>query len=146
MAFAFITPIIYIHCLSRINSQWTTIFYDDGTSSVEWEKAGSATITFNTQSEYCQTGNCIYINGANDGYIRRTVDVSEYISLRLQWSYTTTAEQDGGSYCYVYYSYDTKTRIARYTQRFVDPDFWALFGRIYGKIPNVLLFVEYDLK
>eukprot|EP01083_Nonionella_stella_P021158 58663_1 len=31
---------------------------------------------------------------------------------------------------------DIQTNCKNNSQRFVDPDFWALFGRIYGKIPN----------
>eukprot|EP01083_Nonionella_stella_P139597 426107_1 len=38
-----------------------------------------------------------------------------------------------------------KTKI-NLTQRFGHPDLWALFGRIYRKIPNLFLSVEYDLK
>eukprot|EP01083_Nonionella_stella_P176433 617311_1 len=44
------------------------------------------------------------------------------------------------------FAYDIRYRLQITSQRFGHPDFWALFGRIYGKILNVLLFVEYDLK
>eukprot|EP01083_Nonionella_stella_P075626 205660_1 len=107
--------LIYLQCIWQLKSQWTDIWYEDGTFAnsadlYKWTTSDGLKWAYNSPDN-CFTGTCICMEDFE--WMSRQTDITSYSQLRLKYDLTSLDQRPDyqlfkpGS-CRIYYAYDSE--------------------------------------
>eukprot|EP01083_Nonionella_stella_P295264 1003507_1 len=103
--------LIYLQCFFQLKSQWTDIWYEDGSfanSTDQWTMSHDLKYNYNSPDN-CVTGTCIRMECCE--WMSRRSNIANYCQLRLKYDltiYDRLAQSYGPGSCRIYYAYDSR--------------------------------------
>eukprot|EP01083_Nonionella_stella_P012824 36217_1 len=104
-----IFTVIYLQCVSLIESQYSLIWHDSMSNCDNWDQLyGYTECGYNSGTGGCQINPCVKMeseDAAGHAKLERVTNIASYSSLQLQIS-VTTWKMESGEYCDIYFEYD----------------------------------------